>query len=127
MHHGDRYHQRLVLLYSHHFSYPGWQQDMNIVETEHFSNKLDPFDRIESMILGILNKQQIHLENRSNSNLVRLDTLKPTLSYPDWENDFKKTEEIHMNRPQPFAFEECMFKLEEKQQITMVTDRTSVY
>lgn len=49
-------------------------------------------------------------------NLARLQQLKPTLSYPGWEEDYKTEEKMHKIFPLE-AFEKCLFRLQEKQRM----------
>lgn len=44
-------------------------------------------------------KQRIYDGDRSHSNLVELDRLAKTLTYPDFQLDVAKAEEIHTSKP----------------------------
>ncbi len=60
---------------------------------------------------------RIRRGDRSHPDLVRLDSLKPRLSYPGWYSDFMEAEtSLHKILPS-FKFDDYMFKLQEKQRM----------
>lgn len=50
-------------------------------------------------LYGMGEKQRIYDGDRSHSNLVELDRLAKTLTYPDFQLDVAKAEEIHTSKP----------------------------
>lgn len=115
MHRGDRTHPRLVELDSQSWSYPGWQVDFAKAEQAHVKWESDYCCDMRRILLMMKKKQQVHLDGRSHPDLVRLDRLKLSLSYPGWEADFRAADEKHITAPD--IFNDCMFKLIEKQRI----------
>jgi len=55
-------------------------------------------------------------EHEPHANLMRLEALKPTLTYPGWKRDYKEEEKMH-RRFKPYVFEKCLFRLEERQRM----------
>jgi len=78
---GDRSHPHLVELDSLVLSYPGYERDVQTVETSFIHNEhCTPFE-----IQRVKLKQCIHNGDRNHPQLVELDSL--ALTYPGWEND----------------------------------------
>ena len=61
------------------------------------------------------NKQDTVLHGRSHPDLVLLDNLKTTLSYPGWHSDFIDAENSRLS--EYLTFNDCLFTLEEKQRM----------
>jgi len=113
MHMGDRSHPRLVQLDALSLTYPGWEGDVKEAEEEHFKNFKASFTQC---LKSMQNKQAAFVGDRSHPELVKLDALAQTTTYPGWEEDLKKAEEQHFssNAIGP-GFDRCLHILIEKQ------------
>jgi hypothetical protein len=67
MHDGIRTHPRLVELDSHSWSYPGWQFDVKMAETQHVKRFRDVLDRFRDMLQVMKKKEQLFAGSRSRS------------------------------------------------------------
>ena len=76
-------------------SYPGWRQDVAKAEQYHAQYPSLVNDHLAAM----RKKQAMHGGDRSHAHLRALDALKPTLSYPGWQQDVAKAEQYHAQYP----------------------------
>jgi hypothetical protein len=98
MHDGNRTHRRLVELDSLSWSYTGWEEDFRKAEEAHVDYEgAYGYPGFSEILQMMKKKQMVHLGHRSHRDLMRLDVLKPSLSYPGWEADFNDAEETHMS------------------------------
>ena len=113
---GNRSHRRLQKLDSQSFSYPGWRADFKRAEEIHTSAETGLAELGFSFLLETMkNKQDTVLHGRSHPDLVLLDNLKTTLSYPGWHSDFTDAENSRLS--EYLTFNDCVFTLEEKQRM----------
>jgi hypothetical protein len=73
-------------------TYPGWQADVRKAEEYHveYPNLMD------GHMLGMRHHQALHTGDRTHSQLRALDALIASgLTYPGWEADVGKAEEVH--------------------------------
>jgi hypothetical protein len=67
-------------------------------------------------------RQRVHDDgDRSHSRLVELDSFK--LSYPEWEEDFKKAEQYHVGQDD-VVFQKHLEGMQNKQQMLVAGDRS---
>jgi hypothetical protein len=112
---GDRSHPNLVMIDTElrlTLTYKGHTDDLRCLEKYHLTgNKVD----FEDTLHKIKESQNMFIGNRSHPFLVQLDTLRGTLTYDGWEDDFKAAEEEHLEDHGMFDFDSIITGMQRKQ------------
>lgn len=56
-------------------------------------------NQFKDFLFELQERQKLSEGNRDHERLKKLDALKPSLSYHEWERDFEKAEEYHLCYP----------------------------
>lgn len=92
------------------FTYRGWKEDFQAMiqsqmEDEYFGDSLR-FGQSNTMtrdrFLGMINKQRLDTGDRTHSQIVLLDNLRSSLTYPGWQADVEHAEKLHVRFPSLF-------------------------
>ena len=114
VHKGDRSHPRLKQLDALTITYPDFQEDVSKAEDAHFKDLRGSF--LEHL-KNLQNKQAAFMGDRSHPDLVKLDSLAKTTTYPGWEVDFKNAEKAHFSYAIGLGFDHLVHILVEKQRV----------
>lgn len=106
---GDRSHPNLVELDGLILAYEGWEDDVAKAEEYHVNLPMEFQDKL----FEIREKQCMYNGDRSHRRLILLDSLKSSLIYPGWQQDFHKAEDYHVSLPD--LFEGKVAGMKEKQ------------
>lgn len=114
VHVGDRSHPRLQQLDALDLIYPGFGIDVKNAEDAHFKDLNGAFrEHLKTM----QNKQNSLLGDRSHPDLVKLDALAKTTTYPGWQVDFKNAENTHFSYTIGLGFDHLVHILVEKERV----------
>jgi hypothetical protein len=107
IHDGDKVSTTFFDCFDKNWSFPGWEDDLLAINN---SPSL-----VETMIKEMNRKQNIYQGDRSDPQLLALDALTPTLSYPGWSRDRDEAERDHASYPS--LFDETLARMKRKQQV----------
>ena len=100
-------------------TYDGYQDDVKDLEAAFYRGDMR-FDFVE-MHFKIKEKQKLHEGDRSHEHLQKLDSLRLTLTYDGWEDDFCQAEEGHLKSGSSDSdFRRFLSRLEGSNRSTMV-------
>lgn len=117
---GDRSHPTLKLVdeLKEQLTYDGYREDLQKLETAHLGG--DDF-QVDQLKFYVQESQMIHDGDRSHPRLVELDSIRGTLTYDGWEEDFDEALTIHISREDDLfdGVERCLKKMKHKQRMSI--------
>lgn len=117
---GDRSHPTLKLVdeLKELLTYDGYREDLQKLETAHLDG--DDF-KVDGLKFYVQESQRIlHDGDRSHPRLVKLDSIRGTLTYDGWEEDFDEALSIHISREDDLfdGVERCLKKMKHTQRMS---------